>query len=89
MLGGNGMLPTSSRQQTWNGGFRPTAFVNSQKLFAQISAADIAIPEKAQGCSFPPPGETEVFVFSTPPGESIITVCGGGLSNTLSFTINP
>jgi hypothetical protein len=74
---------------TWNGGFRPTTFINSHQLIAIVFAADIATPGVEQVGTFTPPGETETFVFVAPEATIVNTRCGGGSSNILAFTVKP
>ncbi len=72
---------------TWNGGFRPTAFISTNQLLALINTGDIALPGANQIRVFTPPGDTDVTAFSTPGAIVIDTRCGGGNSNVITLTV--
>jgi hypothetical protein len=60
----------------WNNQGRPTTFINSFQLTAQITAADLATP-----------GTISVGVLS--PGATTSTTAGNNLSNFVPFTVGP
>jgi len=72
----------------WSGSFVVTTFVSTHQLFAVIPAVGIAQP-----------GAVAVFVLNPPEGGTTFvsggigvmstTSCGGKVSNTVPFTINP
>src|SRR5205085_482612 len=67
---GTNFISTSAVR--WNGADRPTTFIDSTRVIAQIPAADIANA-----------GTANVSVFNPPNASG-----GGGTSRTLPFTIN-
>ncbi|MBP7148104.1 MAG: S8 family serine peptidase [Acidobacteria bacterium] len=67
----------SGSQVLWNGGARPTTFVGSTELRAQISAADIASGGQAQvTVTSPPPGGGTsgalAFAITVPAGPDLV-----------------
>ncbi len=69
----NGSNFVNGASVRWNGNDRPTSFVSATQLTAIISSADIANVTTAS-----------VTVFNIPSVSG-----GGGVSNALTFTINP
>ena len=73
---------------SWNGSFRVTSFISSDRLVAAITAADIAQPGAVLVFVFNPP-ESDTTSVSGAIGVNTVTVCRGKDSNAVPFTINP
>jgi IPT/TIG domain len=73
---------------SWNGSFRVTSFVSSDRLVAAITAADIAQPGAVLVFVFNPP-ESDTTSVSGAIGVNTVTVCSGKDSNAVPFTVNP
>ena len=84
--GGNNFLLTIG-VVSWNGSLRVTSFVNSHRLLAVITAADIAVPGRVLVFVFNPPENTTTRL-SGAIGVNTVTICNGKDSNGVPFTIN-
>ncbi len=91
----NGSRFVSNSVVRWNGSDRPTAFVSSNQLTAQISAADIATPATVQVAVFNPTpsgglAAAQTFIINKPPASVQFSIANYSLpeGGSVQVTVN-